>query len=273
MIEIHKNNLFKKSREIRLSVLENIYKSKHGHIGGTYSAIDIFVYLYYGEYGLKYYTDGSLYEDRDRLVVGKGHSCLALYNIWIDKGIIDADLINDYGANGYHLGGQLNINTSGVECNSGSLGHAIGIASGMAIAGRIDNKKYFSIAFVGDGECSEGSIWESIDFAGQQKLNNLLCIVDYNRLGATDFVEHVGNIDSLVKRVETYNWDCKYFDGHDFEEIELVLKNRFYLDKPMMLIANTIKGKGISFMENGIKWHHSVPSEDEYITAKRELEI
>ena len=260
-----------KARELRLKVLEDIYRSKKGHIGGTYSVLDIFIYMYYGDYGLQYYTDNKKYENRDRLIVGKGHACLALYNIWEDLGIIEKNLINEYGNNGSFLGGQLNVNTLGVEYNTGSLGHAVGIASGIAIACNLDKKKYFSIALIGDGECSEGSIWESIDFAGQQKLNKLMCIVDHNKLGVTDFINNIKDVEILKRKFELFGWNCFIINGHDFEEIEWIFFNRRLTEKPIMIIADTIKGKGVSFMENGIKWHHSVPSEEEYKIAKKEL--
>lgn len=263
--------LKRKAREIRLKVLDDIYRSKKGHIGGTYSALDLFVYLYYGFYGLRHYVDGASYEDRDRLVIGKGHACLALYNIWEDLGIIKKGLIDKFGDNGSFLSGQLNINTDGVEYNTGSLGHAIGIASGMAMAGRMDDKRYHSIALIGDGECSEGSIWEAIEFAGKQKLNRLMCIVDFNRLGVTEAVDMDGGEEALKERTMSYGWHCNIINGHNFREIDWVMRARRVQVKPHMVIAKTIKGKGISFMENGIKWHHSVPSEEEYKIAKKEL--
>jgi transketolase len=232
----------------------------------------MFVYLYYGQYGLHHYVDNFTYEDRDRLVIGKGHACLALYNIWEDLGIIKKGLMDNFGNNGSFLSGQLNINTNGVEYNTGSLGHAIGIASGMAMVGRMGKKDYFSIAFIGDGECSEGSIWEAIEFAGKQNLNKLMCIVDFNRLGVTEVINIDGEEETLQTRVLSYGWDCDIIDGHDFDQIEVVMKERTEQQKPIMVIAKTIKGKGISFMENGIKWHHSVPSEEEYIMARKELE-
>ena len=263
--------LRKISKELRLKVLEDIHRSKMGHIGGTYSALDLFVYLYYGDYGLRQYAEQDvLFEDRDRLVIDKGHACLALYNIWVELGLLAQWDLDKFGDNGAFLSGQLNINTPGVEYNTGSLGHAIGIASGMAMAGRINNKDYYSIALIGDGECSEGSVWEAIEFAGQQQLDKLFCIVDFNRLGVTDFVGV--EEEDLRRRVESYGWHCNIIDGHNFLSIESAFKMLQDIEKPYMAIARTTKGKGISFMENGVKWHHSVPSEEEYLIAKKELE-
>ena len=262
--------LTKIAKELRLKVLEDIYRAKQGHIGGTYSALDLFVYLYYGDYGLRHYVDSQPYENRDRFVIGKGHACLALYNIWEDLGIIEKGLIDEFGNNGSFLSGQLNINTNGVEYNSGSLGHALSIACGMAMAGRMDKKRYHSIALIGDGECAEGSIWEAVEFAGKQKLKRLICIVDFNRLGVTEVLDD--DEEELRKRVMTYGWACNIIDGHDFDKIEWVMRSRRIQPQPHMIIAKTIKGKGVSFMENGVKRHHSVHLEQEYCIAKKELE-
>lgn len=261
------------AKDLRLKVLEDIYRTKKGHIGGTFSAIELLVYLYYGDYGLRHFVDNLDYGNRDRLVIGKGHACLALYNIWEDIHMLEKIKIEKYGQNDCELGCQLNLNTNGVEYNTGSLGHAIGITSGMALAAKLNGKRYFSISLIGDGECSEGSIWEAIEFAGQQELNKMMCIVDFNRLGVTREINMEGGEEALKKRAMSYGWHCNIIDGHNFEEIEWVMRARGIQTKPSMIIAKTIKGKGVSFMENGIKWHHSVPSEEEYVLAKKELEI
>lgn len=265
--------LEKKAKTIRQRVLRDIYKCKKGHIGGTYSCIEIFVYLYYGKYGLNFKPENPKWSERDRLVVGKGHSCLALYNIWQDLGIIDKKKLDEYGQNGSYLSGQLNIDTPGVEYNSGSLGHAIGIACGMALAAKMDKKDYRVFSLIGDGECYEGSVWESLLFASQNKLDNLIGIVDCNRLGVTDIVEYTEEVGSLKDKIKAFGWACESINGHNFKEIEEVLKNSISnkTNRPTMIIANTIKGKGVSFMENGIKWHHSVPTKEEYLLAKKEL--
>ncbi len=266
--------LEKRAREIRLKVLETIYRTKKGHIGGTYSAIDMLIYLYYGEYGLNFDSFNCRMDNRDRLVMGKGHACLALYYIWADKNMIPHKWLDDFAKDGSYLSGQLNIDTPGVEYNTGSLGHAIGIAAGMAISSNLDNNPYLSIAFVGDGECLEGSIWESIEFAGNYKIKNLLCIIDFNRLGVIDFTNHSKSVEILQEKIKLFGWDCEIIDGHNFEKINLYFKKirlSKTLTRPHMIIMNTVKGKGVSFMENGIKWHHTIPSSEEYVKAKKEL--
>lgn len=265
------NELISKAKQIRLNILKDIFRTKKGHIGGTYSCVELFVYMYYGKYGLNFHAYDPRWNERDRFVVGKGHASLALYHIWMDLGILYKCFFSNYGENGSYLSTQLNIDTPGVEYNSGSLGNAIGIAAGMALAAKMDHKSYTSFALIGDGECGEGSIWESLMFASDNNLCNLIGIIDCNRLGVTDFVSHSNEINNLNSKIKAFGWDTKIIDGHNFEEIEEVLKNKNNFSKPFMIIANTIKGKGVSFMENGVKWHHSVPTQEEYELALKEL--
>jgi len=237
-----------------------------GHFGGIYSCMDILVSLYYGGI-FNFKVDKPDWIDRDRLIIGKGHACLGVYTILSDLGIISADELQTYGVNGSIFGGQLDFNIAGVETNTGSLGHAIGIASGIALAAKMDGKKYKTYTLVGDGECEEGSIWESVMFASQNNLDNLVTIVDRNRLSVTDFIEN----DDLEDKFISYGWDCMTIDGHNHDEILNACKHKH--NKPFVIVADTIKGKGVSFMESGIKWHHSVPSEEEFKLARNELNL
>ena len=170
-----------KAKWIRRQVLETVAAAGKGHIGGTFSCTDILVALYYGKI-LRVNPKNPKWIERDRFVIGKGHACLALYYIWADMGFFDKSRLKEYGKNGGGLSGQLNIDTPGVEYSTGSLGHALGVGAGMALAAKMDNMKYKTFVLVGDGECAEGSIWESIFFASQQRLNNLIGIIDRNRL-------------------------------------------------------------------------------------------
>lgn len=265
----------KKSKEIRLKCLNMVKKAKRGHLGGTFSIIDILVVLYYGKY-LQLYRKNSY--RGDSVIIGKGHANLAFLNIWNELGFISDDVLQSYGVNG-KIGGQLDTTNHMIIDNiTGSLGHAIGIASGICLADRLNKTSYKSIAIVGDGEMEEGSIWESMNFASKQKLDNLLCIVDRNRLSVTHFIEN----DNLEEKAKSFGWNVYTVDGHNHSNIERILDmffiNRgapFYTDfgKPTMIIANTIKGKGVSFMENEYKWHHGCPSDEEYEQAISELEI
>jgi len=263
--------LRKKARWVRKSVLNTVATAGEGHIGGTFSCVELLVALYYGNI-LKFDPKNPKWENRDRFVIGKGHACLALYHIWADLGFFDKDRIKEYGKNGGNLSGQLNLDTPGVEYNTGSLGHAIGIGAGMALAAKMDNLDYKTFALIGDGECAEGSIWESIAFASENKLNNLIGIIDRNRLMVTDVIKEDESLGRLDEKIKSYGWKCITIDGHSFDEILGAFKNLDDLDRPLMIIANTVKGKGISFMENGIKWHHSIPSKEEYKLARKELD-
>ncbi len=264
-------DLAKRAKLIRRQVLEAVFENGMGHLGGTFSCTDILVSLYYGEI-LKVDPKHPKWDGRDRFVLGKGHACLALYNILVDLGFFDISRLQEFGKNGSSLGGQLNIDTPGVEYNSGSLGHALGIGAGMALAAKLDNKDYRVFAMVGDGECGEGSIWESVMFASQHRLNNLVGIVDRNRLSVTDVIEEDDGSGRLDDKFRACGWECIVIDGHSFEAILTAFSVLDKLKQPLMIVANTVKGKGVSFMEDGVKWHHSVPTREQFELAKNELE-
>lgn len=262
------DELRKKANWIRRQVLETVVETGKGHIGGTFSCTDILVALYYGKI-LRVDPNNPKWDERDRLILGKGHACLALYNILVDLGFFDISRLQEYGRDGSSLGGQLNIDTPGVEYNTGSLGHALGVGAGMALAAKLNNKDYRVFAIVGDGECAEGSIWESIMFASQHRLNNLIGIIDRNRLSVTDVVEEDDWSGKLDGKLKACGWKCLAINGHSFAEIFSALSS--LNDRPLMIIANTVKGKGVSFMEDGLKWHHSIPTREEFKLAMKEL--
>ncbi|MBN2313791.1 MAG: transketolase, partial [Sedimentisphaerales bacterium] len=260
-----------KANRIRRQVLQTVYETRKGHIGGTFSCTDIFVVLYYGGF-LKIDPQNPEWAHRDRLVVGKGHACLALYNIFVDIGLLEASRLAEYGRDGGSLSGQLCIDTPGVEYNTGSLGHAIGVAAGMALAGKLDGAEYKVFALVGDGECAEGSIWESAAFSSEYQLGNLIVIVDCNRLSVTDVVRENEDAERLREKFEAFGWDAVSVDGHSFQDLVDVFSRLDNRQRPLVVIANTVKGKGITFMENGVKWHHSVPNREEFEQAMADLE-
>lgn len=256
---------------VRRKVLEIAAKTGKGHIGGTFSCTDILVALYYGK-AMKIDPQNPKWDERDRLILGKGHACLALYIILVDFGFFDISILNEFGQDGSSLGGQLNIDTPGVEYNTGSLGHALGIGAGMALAAKLDHKNFRVFAIVGDGECDEGSIWESAMFASQKRLNNLIGVVDHNRLSVTDVIADDDGSGRLDEKFRACGWKCITIDGHSFEELLSTFSSLDKLEQPLMIIANTIKGKGVSFMENSIKWHQSGLTNKEFELAKKELE-
>ena len=256
-----------KAASNRLKVLNTVIRTKKGHIGGTYSCIDILTVLYYCI--MKYDVNSPNDTARDRMIVGKGHACLGIYNILADLGFISEELLEEYGQDGSYLGAQLDMKIPGVETNTGSLGHAVGIGAGLAIASKIDDLKYKTYVLVGDGECDEGSIWESAMFAAQNKVKDLFIIVDRNRQSVTDFISEEDEVASLEQKIEGCGLKTITVDGHNIEDLLNVFTKTY--DEPVVIIADTIKGKGVSFMESGIKWHHSIPSQEQYDIAVREL--
>jgi transketolase len=263
-----------KAKSLRRQVLEIAYKIRGGHLGGTFSVLDILVALYYGGILRGVTTEKS--PNRDRLFIGKGHASLAVYSILSDLGFFDRRMIYDECCvNGGSLGTQLNITTPGVEYNTGSLGNVVGIAVGTALAAKLSKKDYLSYAIIGDGECEEGSVWESLKFASDHNLDNLIVIIDCNNLSVIGEVED----DLLEDKVVAFGCNFARVDGHS--PISLLLsidsfgrgeKEYGYVEKPSVIVADTIKGKGVSFMEGNPKWHNSVMSEIEYVQAVKELE-
>ncbi len=256
------------AKELRLKVFDSVIKANKGHLGGTFSSIEILVALFFTgmmNYDRTNYTDPR----RDRFLIGKGHACLALYHIWNKLGILSDGELATYGQDG-GLGGQLHIGIPGAEHNSGSLGHVLGIAAGLALAARLDcvEPRYFVL--LGDGECEEGSIWESASFIAKERLTSVVTIVDRNRLSVTTQINDDCS-GALEDKFKASGLNSLNVDGHNIQEIVNALSFARSTNVPLAIIADTVKGKGISFMENGIKWHHSIPSKAEAILARREL--
>lgn len=264
--------LEKKAAEIRLRVLEDAVRAGKGHLGGSFSCVELLVSLYYGGF-LNISPNDPKNPDRDFFIMGKGHACLTLYPILNDLGFLSEQRHLEYGENGSSVGGQLDISIPGVEYNTGSLGHALGLCAGFAFGSKNSGRKNRSIALLGDAECDEGAIWEAILFAAEHKLNNLVCIVDRNRLSVTKVIESEVVFGGFKEKMNLFDWDCIEIDGHNFNEIFNAFQQHENSSRPLMILANTIKGKGVSFMESVTKWHHSVPSEKEVELARKELKI
>ena len=268
MIEMELEYYKSLAKDLRLKVFDSVIKANKGHLGGTFSSIEIFIALFYS--GVMNYEKANYTAyNRDRFLIGKGHACLALYHIWNDMGILSNEDLSSYGKDG-GLGGQLHLGIPGAEHNSGSLGHVLGVAAGLALAARLDftNSRYFVL--LGDGECEEGSIWESAMFIAKERLANVVTIVDRNRFSVTSETSN-GSAGVLEDKFKSFGLDSQTVDGHNILEVVNALKFARYSSVPVAIIADTIKGKGISFMENGIKWHHSIPSHEEIILARKEL--
>ena len=264
--------LTKKATYIRRQVLEMIVSANKGHIGGAFSCTDILVALYYSGI-LQFDAKNPRWEDRDRFLISKGHSGVALFAVLADLGFFHISELNTFCKNGSMLGGHPGKNVPGIEADTGSLGHGLGIGCGLALGAKMDNKDYLSVVLMGDGECFEGSVWEAAMFAGHHHLNNLIAIVDRNCQCATDFTESCVAMEPFADKWKAFNWEVIEVNGHSFEELLSSMSNTRERDSdsPLAIIANTIKGKGVSFMEGNIEFHHGVPKGEKLEIAREEL--
>lgn len=266
------DELSRKANWVRNQILEMIVSANKGHIGGALSCTDILVTLYYGGI-LRFDPDNPHWSERDRFILSKGHSCTALYAILADLGFFAVSELNSFCLKGSILGGHPDRSIPGIEADTGSLGHGLGIAAGLALSAKIDKKDYMTVALLGDGECQEGSVWEAAMFAAHHQLNNLVAIVDRNRQGVTDFTEDSTSLEPFAEKWRGFNWDVREVNGHSFEELLDAFQDirSCNSSQPLVIIANTVKGKGVSFMERKIIWHHSVPTGEDLKIARQEL--
>jgi transketolase len=257
---------------VRQKSFEMAISAGRGHLGGAFSATEILVALYHG--GVLHTSPASRKDDgRDRFLFSKGHSCLSLYAVLADRGYFDLKELEKYGKNGTILGGHPDHLIPGVEAISGSLGHGLGIGCGLALAAKLKKQKYLTFVLMGDGECNEGSVWEAASFAPPRGLGNLVAIIDHNKIGATDMVKNFSDAEPLEKKWSSFGWEVRSVDGHDFGELMQAfadVRNR-NAKKPLAIIAHTVKGKGVSFMENDHHWHHGIPAGELLAKAKEEL--
>lgn len=255
----------------RLYALEGIYNAKSGHPGGSFSAADIYTYLYYKEMNVS--PAEPKMADRDRFVLSKGHCCPTLYAVLAMKGYFPVSELPKLRKVGAMLQGHPDMKgTPGIDMSSGSLGQGISAACGMALAGKIDAKDYRVYTLLGDGECEEGQVWEALMFAANKKLDNLCVIVDSNGLQIDGPVEEVGGLEPLDKKLEAFGFEVLKMDGHDFDSIESAFNAaKAIKGKPCAIIAKTVKGKGVSYMENQVGWHGSAPNTEQYEIGRKEL--
>jgi transketolase len=265
------NELTKKSIEYRKNILKYIFHANAGHTGGSLSCIDILNVLY--NHVMNVSPENFKSPDRDRYIQSKGHSVEALYVVLADKGFFpesDLETLCKYKS---HYIGHPTKKVNGVEQNTGALGHGLPISLGTALSAKLDNKNFRVFTLLGDGELPEGSNWEAALAASHYKLDNLCAIIDYNKLQITGPTSQVCNTDPIDKKFESFGWSVKHVDGHDFDAlIETFDALPFEKDKPNLVIAHTTKGKGVSYMENNVKWHHGVPSEKQFEEALNELD-
>ena len=265
------NELKAIAAKVRLNILEGTHAAASGHPGGSLSIADIMSYLYFEEMNVD--PKNPSWDERDRLVLSKGHTAPALYGALAQKGFFDpAEIKNLRNINSFLQGHPDMKGTPGVDMSTGSLGLGFSAACGMALAAKIDNKSHRVYAIVGDGESQEGQIWEAAMFAAHYKLDNLCLIVDWNGLQIDGPIAEVMNPTPHDKKLEAFGFHVISIDGHNFEEIYNAFKTaRTIKGKPTAIIAKTVKGKGISFMENQVGWHGSAPNDEQYEKAVAEI--
>jgi len=266
------SNILSYANDIRLLALELCYRKLSSHIGGAFSIADVLAVLYGKTLNITPETISD--SGRDRLYYSKGHACVALYAALALRAFFDRqELLDKFTRDGTYFTSHVNHHLPGVELSTGSLGHALGVSCGSAIASKRLARSNVIVTIVSDGELDEGSNWEAILFAAHHQLDNLICIVDYNKIQSFGNVSDVMTLEPLVDKFRAFNWSVDVIDGHSVFSIHETLE-RLKVERssrPKCVIANTVKGKGVSFMENKLEWHYRPPSEDEFLKACSEL--
>ncbi len=266
-----RKQLAAKATRVRMAVIEGTFHAKSGHPGGSLSAADVMTYLYFNEMNTD--VNNPTWADRDRFVLSKGHCAPGLYGVLALKGFFPESEIQSL----RHIGAMLQghpcmTNTPGVDMSTGSLGQGVSTAVGMALAAKLDNKDYRTYAVLGDGEIEEGQVWEAAMFAAHKQLDNLCIVVDNNNLQIDGSVEEVNSPYPIPEKFAAFGWNVIVIDGHDFDQMEAAFNAaRECKGKPTAIIQKSIKGKGVSFMENQVGWHGSAPNAEQYEQAMTEL--
>lgn len=265
-----KKNLQKTACKVRMGVIEGTFNAKSGHPGGSLSIADTLTYLYFAKMNVD--PENPEMEDRDRLVLSKGHTAPALYAVLAQKSFFSEEELKTLRHPGAMLQGHPCIHTPGIDMSSGSLGQGISAACGMALAGKLDNKAYKVYTILGDGEIEEGQVWEAAMFAAHYGLDNLVAVVDNNGLQIDGPVTEVCSPEPITDKFEAFGWHVITMDAHDFDDIERAFDEAEKISgKPVAIIQKSIKGKGVSFMENQVSWHGKAPVQEEYDQAMAEL--
>lgn len=269
---MNKLELQKTANEVRKGIVTAVHGAKAGHPGGSLSAADIFTYLYFEEMNID--PKDPRKADRDRFVLSKGHTAPGLYSVLANRGYFPVEDLPTLRHLGSYLQGHPCMQeTPGVDMSSGSLGQGISAAVGMALAAKMDGKDYRTYTLLGDGEIQEGQVWEAAMFAGHRKLDNLVVIVDNNGLQIDGKIDDVCSPYPIDKKFEAFNFHVINIDGNDFDQIDAAFKEaKATKGQPCAIIAKTVKGRGVSFMENNAGWHGKAPNDEEYATAMADLE-
>lgn len=257
--------------KVRMGAIEGVYHAKSGHPGGSLSAADIFTYLYFRE--LRVDPQNPKWEERDRFVLSKGHCCPGLYAALALKGYFPQEELRKLRHIGAMLQGHPDMKgTPGIDMTTGSLGQGASASCGMALAGKLDGKGYRVYAMLGDGELEEGQVWEAAMFASHHRLDNLCWIVDNNGLQIDGPVAEVGGPEPIDDKFRSFGFDVQIIDGHNFDEIEAAFNRvRTVKGKPSVIVAKTVKGKDVSFMEHKVNWHGTAPNAEQYEIAMGDL--
>ena len=271
MDENKKKSLMATACNVRKGIIEGTYNAKSGHPGGSLSISDTLTYLYFEKMNVS--ADKSEDADRDRFVLSKGHCAPALYSVLALKGYFPESELKSLRHIGAMLQGHPCIKIKGVDMSSGSLGQGISVACGMALAGKLDNKSYKVYTVLGDGEIQEGQVWEAAMFAAHNKLDNLVAIVDNNGLQIDGPVTEVCSPEPITDKFAAFGWHVITMDAHDFDSIEKAFDEAATVSgKPVAIIQKSVKGKGVSFMENQVSWHGTAPNKEQYDQAMSELD-
>ncbi|MCX6764119.1 MAG: transketolase [Candidatus Nealsonbacteria bacterium] len=260
------------SKNVRRNILKMFFESQTAHLGSCLSVVDILSVLYFKTLSID--VKKPLDENRDRFILSKGHAVAALYAVLSQRGFFPIEILDTYCKDGSKLPGHsTKYSVPGIEASTGSLGHGLSMGAGIAIAAKKDLRNYRVFVLMSDGECEEGSVWEAAMFASHHKLDNLIGIVDYNKLQAFGRTNEITALEPLRDKWLAFGWQVKEINGHNFSEIQNAFsKIPFEKNKPSLLIANTVKGKGISFMEDKLEWHYKNLNKEDYKKALKELD-
>jgi len=271
MSDIQVTELEAIARRVRGRLVEMSHKARAPHLGSALSCVDILVAAYWGS--MRISPEHPLDDDRDRLILSKGHASSALYAVLAERGFFPQQWLSTYGQSGSRLAEHMGPGcVPGIEAATGSLGHGLSLGVGMALAGRIKARSYRVCLLLSDGECNEGSVWEAAMFAAAQKLSRIVAIVDYNRWQATGRSDRIMALQPLAEKWASFGWRTETVDGHCIRDLADTLTASFEIsNRPTAIIARTVKGKGVSFMEDDNNWHYRIPSEDELHAALVEL--
>lgn len=271
MIDGTYSGLTELASSIRARILEVSGTEKGAHLGGTFSCVEILISIFESD-AFNFGFQNEMHQNRDRFIFSKGHACLCFYVYLHEKSLLTLNELRMFSTDG-GLGAQLDIQNPYVDWNTGSLGHSIGICAGIGISASLDSSNLKAVTLIGDSELSEGSVWEAIAFCGDRQLANVIVVIDRNRLSVTTRIDEDSVYKNLDIKMRSFGWNFAEVDGHSFFELAEVFESAVQSGKPTMILANTIKGKGVSFMENMVDWHHKRPSQEELRKALSEVNL